>query len=44
MKWADCGRRPLEAAYVLAPRVREQYGLGAHGTPNCCYEHANQNL
>jgi hypothetical protein len=34
----------FEAVHVLAPRVREQYGLGAHGTPNCCYEHANQNL
>jgi hypothetical protein len=37
-------RRPLEAAYVLALRVRQETGWGAHGTSNCCYEHAEQNL
>ena len=26
----------LEAANVLALRVRQEKGRGAHGTPNCC--------
>jgi hypothetical protein len=34
----------VEAVYVLASRVREERGPGAHGTPNCCHEHAEQNL
>jgi len=34
----------FEAAYVLAPRVRQETGRGAHGTSNCRYEHAEQNL
>ncbi len=33
-----------EAVYVLVPRVRQESGPGAHGTPNCCHEHAEQNL
>jgi hypothetical protein len=36
--------RHFEAAYVLASRVRQETGWGAHGTSNCCYEHAEQNL
>jgi hypothetical protein len=34
----------VEAAYVLAPRVRQEKGRGVHGTPNCCCAHAKQNL
>jgi hypothetical protein len=34
----------IEAADVLASRVRQEKGWGVHGTPNCRYEHAEQNL
>ena len=34
----------VEAVYVLALRVRRERGPGAHGTPTCCHEHAEQNL
>jgi hypothetical protein len=45
MKWWRLGRVVhFEAVDVLAPRVRQETGRGAHGTPNCCYEHAEQNL
>jgi hypothetical protein len=29
-------RRPTEAVHVLVPRVRQEKGWGAHGTPYCC--------
>jgi len=45
MKWSRLGGVVhFEAAYVLAPRVRQETGRGAHGTSNCRYEHAEQNL
>ena len=37
-------RRPTEAVHVLVPRVRQEKGWGAHGTPNCCQAHVKQNL
>ena len=37
-------RRPTEAVHVLVPRVRQEKGRGAHGTPNCCQAHVKQNL
>jgi hypothetical protein len=45
MKWARMGGVvQLEAADVLALRVRQEKGRGVHGAPNCRYERAEQNL
>jgi hypothetical protein len=43
MKWARMGGVvQLEAADVLALRVRQEKGRGVHGTPNCRYERPEQ--
>jgi len=44
MKWARLGASSTEAVTFWHYESGSSVALGVHGTPNCCYEHVNQNL